>query len=937
MDPAVLTDLVDGTYTLYLDPNGNMLGYVEDAAAIGSYAVITGVNPTGTKEGFYAIEVKLLMADGSTGKYDVNLLASAKKWDKDGTGVNTGSNSTKEKNMFNELDANGLNKLVTFSLDGSTVTLGTPASTENYHSASTATALELKNSKSSYAFGTSTLMADDNTVFFIKDIKGDYSAVKGLKNLPADALDTKGTVTAIYYKPTGSNTMTARAIFAEVTRAFTSNSSYAFITSDYTKTTVGAETIYTYTVVDENGKTMDLKSKAGDGVKKTWVQEYQMDGEYVIFGSNSRMVNEQVVLDTGSNAVSVASADDGVTGKTSYPVPASAKVWNVEDTDNIFETTLQKYDEVALVLDEDGNVKTAYVYDRQDGDMATAGTMTVKNNGTDVAAGTTDLFNVVSGQKLTVDVTATAGQTVTVSATKNNAPIDLNGASDGNSFKVDNSKGTTTQTPSVDIYTYTATENGTEIKISIAVAQDGYATRTLTYTLKLWGATGVTYLGDAKTSDIPTAPNSTVIVNGDLTVDTALTVSNGTTITVNGDMAADAAITGAGKITVKGTTTVADTVAIGADVDTAQLVFKGAASVASGRTVNVTADDALVTMMGNLTVDGDFNVPNGTLKLNGFTLKGAGKGNVDAVILGSTIGGTFALTAKSATIVANFTLDGGTLTVTTNVTKDATGAVELTVTTGTLAVTGNLEANLAANGGTTTVGGNVTGNVAVGGTSSTSVTVTGAVSGDLSVASGVPAGSSVKAGSVSGTVDNQSSNASVTVGGDSIAKTEDMGTDVKTATLHDTRNESKDEAIKAQAIADEDLYTAGSYTVEGTKTSSTFGESKTLKTYTVTLSIDGLKAHQNADNPQSMGYWVGINVAAAPTSSYTLGWGSVADITAGDQWKSLNGDSEVISTNTVSAYRNLNASDAQNTFYFAVRDKDGNINLYNVTLDYTLG
>ena len=495
VNPAVLTDLVDGTYTLYLDPNGNMLGYVEDAAAIGSYAVITGVNATGNMN-FRSVEVKLLMADGSTGKYDVNLLASTKKWGEGVLGLtSTSSDFAREEAMFAELRDNGLNKLVTYSMDGNTVTLGTAASTTNYGSASTAAALELKNSKSGYVFNEGTLMADDNTAIFIKDAKGDYSVVKGLKNLPSDALDTTGVVTAIYYKPTGSKTMTARAIFAEVTRNFTSNSNYAFITSDYTKTIVGSDTIYTYTVVDENGDTLDLKSKSDDWVDKTWVQEYQLDGEYVIFGDTDRMINEQVVLDTGSNAVSVASADDGVTGETSYPVPASAKIWNVEDTDNIFPTTLQKYDEVALVLDEDGNVKTAYVYDRLDGDMAPVANnaMTVKNNNGSVMGtlvdNAADIYGVVNNQKLSVEVTAEDGQTVTVSATKNGSKLTL--ANDG---KFDNSKGDKDpNTHTFDIYEYTAAEDGTKIVVTINVAQDGYATRTIEYTLTLWsGAAAIT-------------------------------------------------------------------------------------------------------------------------------------------------------------------------------------------------------------------------------------------------------------------------------------------------------------------------------------------------------------------------------------------------------------------------------------------------------------
>ncbi len=82
-------------------------------------------------------------------------------------------------------------------------------------------------------------------------------------------------------------------------------------------------------------------------------------------------------------------------------------------------------------------------------------------------------------------------------------------------------------------------------------------------------------------------------------------------------------------------------------------------------------------------------------------------------------------------------------------------------------------------------------------------------------------------------------------------------TKVTEAKLHDTRNESQDASLKAQAIADEDLYAA--YAVKATAAGADVTDYNVL----VTITADRLREHQNADTPESMGYWVGF-VPSAP-------------------------------------------------------------------------
>lgn len=84
---------------------------------------------------------------------------------------------------------------------------------------------------------------------------------------------------------------------------------------------------------------------------------------------------------------------------------------------------------------------------------------------------------------------------------------------------------------------------------------------------------------------------------------------------------------------------------------------------------------------------------------------------------------------------------------------------------------------------------------------------------------------------------------------DLVAKiVKDMGncSPVDGAPLHDTRTEEQG------GIPDEELYTAETYTVTVT--------SSDLQPYDLDVNVaaKGLKGHQNADSPASMGYWVGV-------------------------------------------------------------------------------
>ena len=912
---ARLDDLVDGSYTLYLDPNGNMIGFVEDEGVVGNYAVITGINPSGSK-GFRSVEVKMILADGTTGKYDVNLLASANNWDERGTGVNQGTNGDKEEAMYQVLAAqtgsvyDQVDALVSYALEGSTITLSRPEySTSNYHeSFDTMGSLELKNSQSKYVFDNKTaastdddtLMADNKTVIFIRDVDDNYSAVAGLSALRADALTTlKGS--AIYYQTPNSDVKTARAIFAQVDEKYVSNSNYAFVSGDYRRTTEGTNYVYSYPIVSQAGEAGTLKSKTQSNIGKNMVWEYQTNGDYVTFSDDGYVRNNLVVTGTGDNAISVADAKDVSLRKDSFPT-TGATVYNVENLDNIFETQLQTNDIVSLVLDRDGNVETAYIYDRLDGEMAVAGTMTLQNNDAALAAGTTDLYNVVAGEKLSVYVTANAEQTVTVSATVNGAKQAL--ANDG---KLDNSaNATASANATFDIYTYTATENGTEVVISIAVAQNGYATRTLTYTLKLWGAAGTTILGDADSDAINAATENNIVVNGDLTVDKAITLASGKTVTVKGDMALKNTIAGAGSFVVEGTTTMENGSVVNAALTTKGLAFAKDATVTveSGRTLTMTGDS--ISLVGNVTVEkagGVINATNATLALNGYTLTNKATINVKETKAGSTLAGTGTLNTQTVVLAGDFVLAGGTMNVAEDVTDQTNGQSPFSVTGGTLDVTGSVTANVeVSNGGNVTIDGTVTGDLTI------DTTATG----------------TIKTGAVSGTVDNQSSNATVTVDKRPVGKVETMTDEVLTADLDDQAVEGNED----------DSELVGTYAVSGTYTTHENSDSQTVTTYTLTLTAKDLVKHQNGQG--IVGAWAGINVAAAENDYYLFGWGTYSGDTFSGGTQLTSGDLEGEQPGRCTFYRNFSDGSAQNSFYVVIKDSSNNISIYNVTCDVTV-
>ncbi|MBM6887760.1 S-layer homology domain-containing protein [Pseudoflavonifractor phocaeensis] len=157
------------------------------------------------------------------------------------------------------------------------------------------------------------------------------------------------------------------------------------------------------------------------------------------------------------------------------------------------------------------------------------------------------------------------------------------------------------------------------------------------------------------------------------------------------------------------------------------LTVDGALTVPAGKTVKFTGAYT-VTMNASWTVNGTVKVTDGTLDLAGNNVGGSGSVEGNTVDLGSSMSGTVTLSFKKATLSGDFRVDGGTLTIEGSIASS--GDFTITITAGTVKVTGDVKGNLKISGDAAVTTGSVTGNVTNDGTGKVNVgTVTGTVDG----------------------------------------------------------------------------------------------------------------------------------------------------------------------------------------------------------------
>ncbi len=378
--------MVGNTYTFYLDAHGNAVAWILGDESVGNYALVLASDDSGSAVVTKG-EVKLLLGDGSVVTGNVNLLASANKF---ADTKNLGTTEEKEDKMAAKLaDDKMANTLVTYVIgDNGTITIGDPTTaSDRYHRITVGDGYSfdagqpVQRATARYTFTETaaaravgdkvTVSVNDSTLFFIRNVGGSgYSVVKGVSNLPTTALTkedkvTPGTVEGVIYTDTDANPMLAKAVFVDAD--YQGTASYVYLTGSYTGTqTVNGELVYTYPVVFEDGSEGTL-SADGDSYDDGLVYEYTVDSNGVATLSTpapstgkSGVVNGYVSTFAKGRNITLAKGDAPANTR-SYTVLSDADIWNVEGKP--YEETLTSDMTVALVIDADGFVKTAFVKD----------------------------------------------------------------------------------------------------------------------------------------------------------------------------------------------------------------------------------------------------------------------------------------------------------------------------------------------------------------------------------------------------------------------------------------------------------------------------------------------------------------------------------------------------------------------------------------------
>ena len=511
-DQILTEEMVDGTYIFYLDPYGNVLGMLETEGVVGNYAVVQGWSRTGNANMGYSVSVKLLMQDGTTGTYNVNLAATAVR-----LGVATSTDSTKDKEtaittgnsgaFFGDPDAtspaeggNVLDHLFSYTLDGNTVTLSYPqeVNDDRYMSSnwnagalvqddSLASGTTVKNNTATYGLtkaGTS-IVANDQTVFFIKDKNGEYYVVTGLSKLPSNTtnittgdtvgipVDTTKSDTISYQAP-GSDTWMARAVFLETTNAFESVRDFVFVTDKWVTKNVSGSPVYTFNVVNKDGEVSEMTTTQSANTLKNTVREWNYDGSYVEFhdGDGNFTYHNVFVSEIEGNVITLSDVDTGAV-EGSFRVDGAAKIWDVQD-DPVTDT-LQVNDIVGVYLDSDNIVTAAFIYDVMNGAYAELPT------------------------SITLGGVALTGSATPVSATANQVlPLVVTVPTDVtlDSIKLGGTPITMTKSGSTYTGSYTATST-TSLSVEIVVSQPGRDD----YTYRYAGTFDITVGGGSSSED----------------------------------------------------------------------------------------------------------------------------------------------------------------------------------------------------------------------------------------------------------------------------------------------------------------------------------------------------------------------------------------------------------------------------------------------------
>ncbi|MGN8967503.1 S-layer homology domain-containing protein [Intestinimonas sp. HCP28S3_D6] len=559
-------ELIGNSYVFYLDAYGNVIAKDLYEEEFGNYALVIN-SAAGDAAGTNLAnsgEVKLMLNDGSTGVYKVNMLASAGKF---GIG---GTDDHKEAGMA-ALLVNGAmaGGIVTYVVDGSNVTIGKPDEiNDRYHSVYGNAAEQVKRATASYDIvdstgATTNVVVTDNTLFFVISRTGTgnrYSLIQGLSNVPVSQITGASVIAAAYQTRTVDNhtTNTAKAVVVnDVNDQFKGSREFVYIIGNYTQTQDQIKNnIYEYPAVFESGEKGSILVKNGTTatdevnggtatIKSGMIYEYRMNGDYAELFLTSSTLNGYVTSQVKGKSMEVRLGTNGSdANKKTHTLGTT--VINVEDSDHVYVMDSEPTDamSVAYGLNTDGYVSLIFVRD-SDVHFRTVTnwtTSTLNINGANVPSKGT--IQVANGFSITVK--AENGANLANGTLVGWADYDSSSATDEYlKGTISNGSGSITMPANGDVKIgsvvgtqFDPTKDPSESATGTTDPSTGKVTLTLNGELvdaKVWSADGKTQLTATRTTAYGAAyelakDTSVIVIDSDLSSGKIVFDSNGTRV-----------------------------------------------------------------------------------------------------------------------------------------------------------------------------------------------------------------------------------------------------------------------------------------------------------------------------------------------------------------------------------------------------------------------
>lgn len=359
------TDMVGNTYVFYLDNAGNVIATGKTAESAKNYALVRASNADVDILGAPSGTIKMVLANGSTKTYTVNLVASANKYIDAGvlTGV-TKTSSTDDKAMamagyLAQLDKEAVaplknpaadamkDQIVTYVVnDDGTVTIAPTQADADGTDDVNEPAIR---SNTSYVQGSDTILANNSTVYFFVNDDGEVTVVKGINSLPISETNA-GTVAEVAYTESDGK-FTAQAVRVGGTVA--GAESFVYILEAPTYTSANGKDLYTYSYVTASGagkiETATSETNLGDSAAGLYTMAVK--GNYVTFGDSTKIMKNLEIAQISSDGTMI------MTDGTEINVASTVKVIDVTDTDSpavAVVSDLAADNVVSVVLNDDG-------------------------------------------------------------------------------------------------------------------------------------------------------------------------------------------------------------------------------------------------------------------------------------------------------------------------------------------------------------------------------------------------------------------------------------------------------------------------------------------------------------------------------------------------------------------------------------------------------